>query len=138
MNAISICNIMYAGKRFVVKSEMEITYWLITAMDSTLPPLICSYPAKYIFSSRSIVCIYGTMKLYSDRVIIEGLAVDNAAKRHQGRWRNFYRISQLSSWSQFYEPRARDWWQSQSTHVSVAYGGQTYDTACTIPCAGLR
>ena len=59
---------------------MEITYWLITAMDFTLPSLICSYPAKYIFSSRSIVCIYGTMKLYSDRVIIEGfLAVDNAA-----------------------------------------------------------
>ena len=34
-----------------------IIYWLITAMDSTLPPLICSYPEKFIFSSRKIVCI---------------------------------------------------------------------------------
>ena len=50
--------------------EMEITYCLITAMDSTLPPLICSYTVKYIFSSRRIVCIYGTMELYSDRVTI--------------------------------------------------------------------
>ena len=59
--------------------EMEITYCLITSMDSTLPPLICSYTVKYIFSSRRIVCIYGTMELYSDRVTIVGLAVDNAA-----------------------------------------------------------
>ena len=44
-------------KKLSHKKSNPITYWLITAMDSTLPPLICSYPAKYIFSSRRIVCI---------------------------------------------------------------------------------
>ena len=46
---LSTCNQLDACIQFFF--DHKFTYWFITAMDSTLPPLKCSYPAMYIFSS---------------------------------------------------------------------------------------